>query len=285
MSKRLHALMRGVFAGPRAVFKKRLAGRLVQGAPTPQSAVDVFRGAWASELPLPGVASGASRLFDDERIRWFLDRIGGVDGQTVLELGPLEGGHTYMLDRAGAASVVAVEANSAAWLKCLAVKELLQIPSASFLLGDFMDYLRAPGPRFDACVACGVLYHLKDPHTLFPLLRARSDGPVFVWSAVWSDAIPRRNRLLAARFTGSRKVTLATGREITLHRHDYGLSSLLPTFWGGNASHSEWMSKDDLAAAAEAGGYKVREVAFDEPDHVNSPAAAFLLEPASTAGA
>ena len=53
----------------------------------------------------------------------------------MLELGPLEGAHTYMLDRAGASEVVAIEGNTRAFLKCLITKELLSMPSARFLVG------------------------------------------------------------------------------------------------------------------------------------------------------
>jgi hypothetical protein len=268
-----------IFTLPQFLTGRRKFDHLVQGDPTPQKAIDIFSGNWASRLPIINTNSGKSELFNDDRIRWFLDRIGGVRGKSIVELGPLEGGHTYMLDRAGAKSVVAIESNANAWLKCLVAKELIGINSAHFLLGDFMDYLRTPGPQFDACIACGVLYHLKDPHTLFPLLRARCSGPVFIWSAIWSEQIQQKNKRLHLRFSTSREVVLPTGKVIELHRHEYGLSSLFSGFWGGNSSYSEWMSREGIMSSAEAGGYIVKEIVFDDPDHQNSPAIAFLLQP------
>ena len=71
-------------------------------------------------------------------------------GFACLELGPLEAGHSYILDRAGALEVLAIEANRRAFLKCLVVKEMIGLPSVRFVLGDFNEFLagdrRALGP-------------------------------------------------------------------------------------------------------------------------------------------
>src|SRR6188768_2522897 len=75
----------------------------VREAPSAQNVVDLFAGEWSSALPPAiGATAGSIALFDDDRIRWILERAGGVDGQRVLELGPLEAGHTAMLEAAGA---------------------------------------------------------------------------------------------------------------------------------------------------------------------------------------
>ena len=91
----------------------------------------------------------------------FLAEIGGVTEKTILELGPLEGGHSYMLDRAGAAQVVAIEGNARAYLKCLIVKELLGLPRVQFLCGDSValsSSTRAGGStsvsRAGCCITC-----------------------------------------------------------------------------------------------------------------------------------
>src|SRR5438270_13840949 len=81
----------------------------VGAAPSAQTALDIFDGEWASCLPPPLGQARAGRigLFDDRRIHWLVDQLGGVAGRRVLELGPLEAGHTYMLDRAGVKSTLA----------------------------------------------------------------------------------------------------------------------------------------------------------------------------------
>src|SRR5215468_6458704 len=89
-------------------------------APSDQNALDLFAGEWSSQPPSDRreLKAGATPLFDDPRITWAVHRMtemgltDGVRGRDVLELGPLEGGHTYVLDRLGAKSVTAVEANA-----------------------------------------------------------------------------------------------------------------------------------------------------------------------------
>ena len=71
------------------------------------------------------------------RVTQWLDII-GVDGRRVLELGPLEGGHSYMLQRAGAARVLAIEANTRAFLKFYAIRisaTLQESGQLAFIIG------------------------------------------------------------------------------------------------------------------------------------------------------
>src|SRR6185312_3462803 len=93
----------------------------VRAVPDAQRALDVFAGDWWSSLPgaCAGLKAGHLPLFADERISWAVEALGGVEGKNVLELGPLEGGHTYMLEQAGAESILAIEASTRAFLKCL----------------------------------------------------------------------------------------------------------------------------------------------------------------------
>ena len=81
----------------------------VAGLPSPQNAIDVFAGEWASRFPAkgPAVQAGTVPLFEDPRLGWAENALRELSGQgfadqTVLELGPLEGGHTYALAQLGA---------------------------------------------------------------------------------------------------------------------------------------------------------------------------------------
>lgn len=98
----------------------------VTGAPKPQNMVDLVPG-WVSRLPSQiAVSAGQLQLFSDARIDWAVGELAGVYGKNILELGPLEGGHTTQLLQKGAQSVTAVEANKLAFMRCLIVKELLK---------------------------------------------------------------------------------------------------------------------------------------------------------------
>src|SRR5688572_15155391 len=75
---------------------------------------DLFKGEWASIVP--GYGGGFAELFDDARVRWIEEQMGGFAGKRILELGPLEGGHSYMMAKAGGI-VTSIEANIRAFMK------------------------------------------------------------------------------------------------------------------------------------------------------------------------
>ena len=115
-------------------FGGRQRQAYVRTAPSAQNAVDIFAGQWFSSFPddVDVDSGGTYPQFADERMGWGLRCLGGVDGATVLELGPMEGGHTAMIERAGARQVVAVEANIQCFLRCLVTKEVLGCRARAF---------------------------------------------------------------------------------------------------------------------------------------------------------
>ena len=62
---------------------------------------------------------------------------GRLAGFGILELGPLEGAHTYRLEQLGAERILAIEANVEAYLKCLIVKEILGLIKSKLLTWRF----------------------------------------------------------------------------------------------------------------------------------------------------
>lgn len=241
----------------------------VTAAPSAQNAVDIFAGEWSSELP--DVHAGPIPLFKDDRVVWAIEQFGGVAGRSVLELGPLEGGHTYMLLNAGA-SVTAIEAQTRAYLKCLVAKELLGMTGARFLLGDFMAYLRDAPAHVDICFASGVLYHMRNPVETIALMADVADR-LFLWTHVYDDDIVRASELLSPRFTGSEPADYH-GFTHTLHRFEYSYALDSNAFCGGSAPYSNWLSRADLFTALERFGWHVDDTAFDTPDHPHGPALA-----------
>ena len=158
-------------------------------APLPSNAVDLFRGEWAGEIP--GFASGPLPLFNDPRVRFFEETVGSFSGKRILELGPLEASHTFMMLSRGAESVLAIEANTRSFLKCLVVKQILNLDRSYFILGDFMKYLDHPA-RFDICIASGVLYHMREPLRLLEgATRAAND--VCIWTHYYDHGLISSN--------------------------------------------------------------------------------------------
>ncbi len=251
--------------------------RFARQAPSAQAAVDIFgEGGWAGVLPIPGVKSGSNENFNSPLVHWLLQEAGGVSGKRVLELGPLEGGHSFMLQQAGASEVVAIESNSRAYLKCLVAKELLGNERCKFLFGDAREYLRTTDECFDAALACGILYHLVAPYDLFPLLRARCTGPVLLWAHYWDETIEKKFPALHVAFSAKRTAVLPSGAQVECHRHEYGRTHSSARFWGGIAPYSEWMTREGLFAALEAGGYRVH--ASREVESAAGPALALVLQ-------
>lgn len=243
----------------------------VTSAPSPQNAVDIFAGEWSSTLP--GLNAGSVPLFDDERVSWAIERFGGMTGRSVLELGPLEGGHTYQLVRAGA-TVTAIEAQTRAYLKCLIAKELFDMSGARFLLGDFMTYLAGEPGHVDVCFASGVLYHMRDPVRTLALLAGVADR-LFLWTHVYDEDAVRASALLAPRFTGAESATYE-GFEHTLHRFEYAQSLASNGFCGAGTEWSNWLTKTDLYSALDRFGWQIDDVGFDTPDHPHGPALALV---------
>lgn len=231
-------------------------------APSDQNALDLFAGEWSSRPPAnrPDLKAGNTALFDDERIAWAhrqlldLGIAGGFTGRDVLEIGPLEGGHSYLLDRLGARQVTAIEANARAYLKCLIAKEVLGMPRVRFQLGDALAHLRAPGPRYDIAVACGILYHLVNPVELFELLAARCDA-LFLWTVYYDPEFVANNPVPGAKFSETVAVEHA-GFHHTVHRFNYGPSLDWKGFCGGGDVFSYWMEKPDILAALTRFGFK-----------------------------
>jgi hypothetical protein len=254
-----------------------LAERYVTSAPHPQNALDIFKGQWSSKLPPPldTLEAGHAALFEDARIHWLVEQIGGCSGATILELGPLEGGHTAMLEWAGAAEIIAIEANTHAYLKCLIVKELLNLTRTRFLCGDIIGFLREPGTSFEICIASGILYHMTNPVELLALAAARCTKHLLLWTHYYDQAIIAEKPEVAAKFT-RRQQGNYQGFEHTLYHYEYQAALGWDGFCGGNAPYSNWLSRDDILRCLKHYGFSDLRIEFDHCDHPNGPSFAVL---------
>ena len=153
--------------------------------PSYQNAIDLLPGWNAAFPPEMKLTAGPGYMYEDPRIHWAAERSGGLEGKRVLELGPLEGAHTYLLERLGAKRIDAIEANKLAYLRCLVAKEIFGLRRARFHLGDFVRGLEAP-TRYDLIVACGVLYHMTEPLTLLERIAGRTDL-IYLWTHYFDD--------------------------------------------------------------------------------------------------
>ena len=236
--------------------------------PSGQAAVDIFKGQWKSAFPTgSGIRAGTVPNFDDARVVW-VDRLLGLRGKSILELGPFEAYNTFQFWKLGADPITAVEGNSTNYLKCLVAKETLGI-DASFLHGDIRRFVETTTERFDICWASGVLYHQVDPLMLLHSI-SKICPRVFVWTHFFDDTIAAKAERYP-NFDPSRDVE----KELNGYRCMHYCRSYLfrrgerpVSFSGGNDTFAYWLRKDDiLGYLAELGftDVTIRGISRDHP--------------------
>lgn len=239
-------------------------------APANQQTIDLMAG-WSSRFPeVIGVQAGSAPLFEDPRAHWANEVLGGIRGKTVLELGPLEGGHTYILDRLGAKSITAIEANSRCFIRCLIAKELVGIPSASFLFGDFVPWLEAKQRAFDVVWCTGVLYHMVDPTRLLELV-GRVANQLHIWThyvpdgdfdnqAGWAQPIRR----VEGRWVG--------GRMVEHFVRSYFTQPSTAQYCGGVYQEAAWLRRSDILSELARLGFDQVVIGHEDALHPHGPA-------------
>jgi hypothetical protein len=260
-------------------IEKSLAAHLIgysADEPTALNAFNMFEEAWSTtytdgdgELLTKGQFNGTN----DHRIKWLSSKT-DLSGIRVLELGPLEGAHTIMLENEGA-DVLSIEANVGAFLRCLVVKNQFNLKS-KFLLGDFNMFSTAQ-MKFDLVLASGVLYHMSNPVKLLEKFSQCSEK-LFLWTHYFEKDLAKWNPLLTERLNNGKwnynqpEIVNYDGLNVKIIKQQYGESLGWSGFCGGPEEYSYWIDKGDLLALLEKLGYSNIEIEFDEVDHVNGPA-------------
>lgn len=237
-----------------------------QEIPHPQQMVHLFEGEWMSSFPPPfqDLKGGIYPLFQDYRLEWGMQQLDGANHKTIVELGPLEGGHSYMMQKAGAASIIAIEANPRAYLKCLLVQQIMKLDKVNFLFGDFNAYLHATSEKFDLCIASGVLYHMKNPIELLALI-AQKCQELYLWTQYYDSKICKKSK-----FSAPYQVEVQ-GFKHTLYPFNYGASRFWSTFIGGPAKTSCWLSRQDILDALSHFGFSDIQINFEEVNPLHGP--------------
>tara|TARA_Y100000766_G_C18866833_1_gene586188 strand:+ start:355 stop:1392 length:1038 start_codon:yes stop_codon:yes gene_type:complete len=237
----------------------------------------LFEACWSTKIPNVDY-TGSFEGFDDERIKWLLHELGSIEGQHLLELGPLEAGHTFMLEKAGA-ELLSIEGNYGAFLRCLTVKNFLGL-KAKFLLGDFSK-VELDNMHFNLIVACGVLYHMAEPIRLLEKLSKNTDS-IFIWTHYFEEdlekwsPITKRDLARGKWDIKNTKTQEFNGISIRTVRQKYGKALGWKGFCGGTEAYSYWIYKQDLMALLKKLGFVNLRVNFDKVDHPNGPCFAII---------
>ena len=229
----------------------------INKTPSNQNIINIFGNSWKTKFPnFLSVEAGDSNYFDDKRVEWVSSEVGGLSGKSVVELGPFEAYNTYQLSEQGACPLVAVEGNQINFLKCLAVKEILEF-NCKFNLGDCTLFLESLDKKIDLIFASGILYHQTDP---LRFLKACSDKTenLFIWTHYFDESLyddPKN-----CKFFNKNKCTVEKkyGYECVMYPRFYNFDERGPPqlFSGGFYDFAYWMKFDDIINYLDFLGFK-----------------------------
>ena len=208
-------------------------------------------GPWIYQFQIGGQTYGGGiSAVGDERVERFVRYAPKV--ATILELGALEGAHSFILaERPGVRRVVALEGREANLRKARLVQELLEIRNVEFAQVNLENADVARFGKFDAVFCCGLLYHLPEPWRLIQQLPAIAPL-LFIWTQY---AAENEARDLGNGFRG--KIHIEGGADEPL---------------SGMSATATWLTLQSLRDLLRTCGYKRVDVIFDDPGHANGPA-------------
>ena len=208
-------------------------------------------GPWVFQFRIDGqVYGGGISAVGDARIEQFF--CFAPDATTILELGSLEGAHTFILaERPGVQRILALEGRERNLRKARFVQELLRIRNAEFAQANLEEARLAEFGTFDAVFCSGLLYHLPEPWKLIDQLPAIAPA-LFIWTQYAAE-----------------EEAMEVGRGLRGKIHGEGgldepLSGMSPT--------SIWLTLGSLREVLSASGYTKIEIIHDDPTHANGPA-------------
>jgi len=257
-------------AGAQAASVDRVFDQYTKALPTNQNAIDALPG-WNSAFPPEaGVIAGDHPLFADGRIDWALEQFGSIEGKTILEVGPLEGMHTYMLHKRRPLRVEALEANQLCFLRCLVTKQILQLDSAHFYLGDAQKWLEEKDTRYDLAIASGVLYHMHEPAEFLVQMARRTDS-IFIWTHFFFEEAMPAGDVRRLPFSGKVETRSINGVPVRHYERGYFSANSNRSFCGGMRDRHYWMHRDDILELMRSLGFRRLEIAQEDLAHSGGP--------------
>ena len=143
-------------------------------------------GPWVFQFRIDGQDyGGAISAIGDARVGQFFRF--APEAATILELGSLEGAHTFILaQRPGVKRVFALEGREFNLRKSRFVQELLHVSNAEFAQANLESSDLAAFGKFDAVFCSGLIYHLPEPWKLISQLPALAPN-LFIWTHYAAD--------------------------------------------------------------------------------------------------
>jgi SAM-dependent methyltransferase len=175
--------------------------------------------------------------------------------KTILELGSLEGAHTFILGQSpGVERVLGIEGREANLRKARFVQGHLGIQNIEFVQANLENADLAEFGKFDAVFCSGLLYHLPEPWKLVEQM-PKVAPLLFVWTqyAAEYEATDVGNGLRG-------KIYIEGGPDEPL---------------SGMSRSATWLTLPSLREVLARAGYKRFEIIHDDVSHQNGPAVTF----------
>jgi SAM-dependent methyltransferase len=206
---------------------------------------------WITYYAFDEVNTGGDfHALNDPRVAQFFETFPRV--QNILELGSLEGGHTFtMARRPDVTRVVGLEGRAANVEKSRFMQKLFGLTKVEFIEANLENTDLASFGKFDAVFCSGLLYHLPEPWKLIEQI-PRVAPNLFIWTHYCDDlAVDAENGELKGR----------NYVEGSLHRPNSGLSST-----------SFWLTLGSLIKALTKNGFGEIRILQNNLKHPHGPA-------------
>ena len=172
--------------------------------------------------------------------------------ETILELGSLEGAHTFGLaEHRGINRVLGLEGRGANLRKARLIQNLLGVRNAEFAQANLETSDLSAFGKFDAIFCSGLLYHLPEPWRLIEKLPAIAPK-LFIWTHYAAES--------AAQI-------FPDGKRGEIHFEGGPTDPL-----SGMSSTATWLTLGSLITVLTTSGYESVHVIHNDPTHANGPA-------------
>lgn len=208
------------------------------------------RGPWVTRYWLGGRPYGGEfDAMSDPRLDQFWNAF--PRARTILELGSLEGGHTFGLAaRPAVKRVVGVEGRQANVARAAWIGTLLGTSKVEFVQANLETTPLSTYGTFDAVFCCGLLYHLPRPGELI-------------------DSISQvtTSLFLSTHYAPEDQADAECDGVPGIHYHEFGLDDPL----SGLSSSSFWPTLDGLLAIVRARGFGETRIVDHNRHNPNGP--------------
>lgn len=207
---------------------------------------------WITKFNIEGQEYGGKYdAANDIRLKWFQEYF--PNAGHILELGSLEGGHSFVLaSRAHVKLVIAVEGRKANLQRAQFMQSVLNQQKVRFVHANLETLELSTLGTFDAILCLGLLYHLPKPWRLLEQMGKLNSG-ILLWTHYCEK---ERATVQREHYRGR------------LYREWFFAFEAL----SGLSSASFWPTQESLLEMLKESGFTRTIIIEDNPHHEHGPA-------------